>query len=123
MRFNFVLVEDLARRAWRQVGEARMSLRRSMLASVAGQKPRRPQFVRIAKVLCLPACQRHQLCLGFECDRWFSTGTRAIVERSHRAFDHGALDAALDGLMMQSKRPTDRKKRWIFPIGQQYPRS
>jgi hypothetical protein len=25
--------------------------------------------------------------------------------------------------MMQSERPTDRKKRWIFPIGQQYPRS
>ena len=49
--------------------------------------------------------------------------TRAIVERSHRAFDHGALDAALDGLMMQSKRPTNRKKRRIFSIGQQYPRA
>jgi hypothetical protein len=48
---------------------------------------------------------------------------RAIVERSQRAFDHGALDAALDGLMMQPERPTDRKKRWVFPIGQQYPRS
>jgi hypothetical protein len=30
---------------------------------------------------------------------------------SHRAFDYGALDAALDGLMMQSERPTDRKER------------
>jgi len=90
---------------------------------VAGQKPRRPQFVRIAEILCLPAGQRHPPCLGFKRDRWFSTGARAIVARSHRAFDHGALDAALDGLMMQSERPTDRKKRWIFPIGQQYPRS
>jgi hypothetical protein len=33
-----------------------------------------------------------------------------------------ALDAALDGLMMQPERPTDRKKRWVFLIGQQYPR-
>jgi hypothetical protein len=94
-----------------------------MLASVAGQKPRRPQFVWIAKVLCLAACQRYQPCLGFQGDRRFSTGARAIVEPNHRAFEHGALDAALDGLMMQSKRFTDRKKRWIFPIGQQYARS
>ena len=32
-----------------------MSLRGSMLASVAGQKPRCPQFVGIAKFLRLPA--------------------------------------------------------------------
>ena len=49
-------------------------------------------------------------------------GARAIVERSQRAFGHRALDAALDGLMMQPERPTDRKKRRVFPIGQQYPR-
>jgi hypothetical protein len=24
--------------------------------------------------------------------------------------------------MMQPECPTDRKKRWVFPIGQQYPR-
>jgi hypothetical protein len=41
---------------------------------------------------------------------------RALVERSHRAFDHSALDATLNGLMMQSERPADRKKRRIFPI-------
>jgi hypothetical protein len=71
----------------------------------------------------IPACQRYQPRLGFECDRRLPTGARAIVERCHRAFNHGALDAALNGLMMQSERPTDRKKRRIFPIGQQYPRS
>jgi hypothetical protein len=49
-------------------------------------------------------------------------GTRAIVERSHQAFHHGALDAALDRLMVQPQRPADRKKRRIFPIGQQYSR-
>jgi hypothetical protein len=41
---------------------------------------------------------------------------------SHRAFGHGALDAALHGLMMQTQPPTDRKKRRVFPIGQQYRR-
>ena len=99
-----------------------MSLRRSMLAGMAGEKPCRPQFVGIAKVLRFPARQRHQPSLGFERDRRFPTGTRAIVERSHRAFDHGALDAALDRLMMQPECPADRKKRRVFPIGQQYPR-
>jgi hypothetical protein len=39
-----------------------------------------------------------------------SLPARTIVERSHRAFRHGALDAALDRLMMQPECPTDRKK-------------
>jgi hypothetical protein len=34
----------------------------------------------------------------------------------------GAFDAALDRLMMQPERPSYRKKRRVFPIGQQYPR-
>jgi hypothetical protein len=33
-----------------------------------------------------------------------------------------ALDAALDGLMMQSPSPADCKERANFPIGRQYPR-
>jgi hypothetical protein len=100
----------------------RMSLRRSMLASVAGEKPGRPQFVGIAEVLRLPARQRHQPCLGLQRDRRFPAEARAIVKCSHRAFGHGALDATLDGLMMQSESPTDRKKRRVFPIGQQWTR-
>ena len=99
-----------------------MSLRRSMLASMAGEKPGRPQFVGIAEILCLPARQRHQPCLGLQRDRRFPARARAIVERSQRAFGHGALDATLDGLMMQTQRLTNRKKRRVFPIGQQYPR-
>ena len=44
----FFLVEDFAHRALRQTGKARMSLlRRSVLAGMAGEKPRRPQFVGI----------------------------------------------------------------------------
>ena len=104
------------------MGKARMSLRRSVLAGMAGEKPRRPQFMGIAQVLRFPARQRHQPSLGFERDRRFPTGTRAIVERGHRAFDHGALDATLDCLMVKPQRPTNRKKRRILPIGQQYSR-
>jgi hypothetical protein len=121
VRFHLFLVEDLAHRALRQVGKARMPFLRTMLAGVAGQKPRRPQFVGIAKFLCLPARQRHQPCLGFECDRRLPTGARAIVQRYHRAFNHGTLDATLNSLMMQSERSTNRKKRRVFPVGQQYP--
>src|SRR5271168_1423846 len=121
MRLHLFLAEDLAYRALRQIGEACMSLRRPMLASVAGQKSRRPQFVGIAEVLRLSARQRHQPSLGLQRDRRFPAGARAIVERSHRAFGHGAFDAALDRLMMQSERPAYRKKRRALPIGQQYP--
>jgi hypothetical protein len=78
------------------MSKARMSLRRSVLAGMTGEKPRRPQFVRIAQVFRFPARQRYQPSLGFERNRRFPTRTWAIVERSHRAFDYGALDAALD---------------------------
>jgi hypothetical protein len=88
-----------------------MPLRRSILAGVTTQTPRRPQFVRTAEVLRLPASQRHQPGLGFERDRRLPARARAVIERSPRAFNHGALDAALDDLMMQAERPTDRKKR------------
>jgi hypothetical protein len=40
MRLHLLLVEDLAHSALRQMGEARVPLRRSMLASVTDQKPR-----------------------------------------------------------------------------------
>jgi hypothetical protein len=34
--------------------------------------------------------------LGFARDRRLLAVTQAVAERSHRGFDHGALDAALD---------------------------
>ena len=122
VRLHLFPVQDLAHCALRQIGQTCMPFRRSMLASVAGEKSGRPQLVGIAEVLRLSARQRHQPRLGLQRDRRFPAGARAIVERSQRAFGHGALDAALDGLMMQPERPTDRKKRRVFPIGQQYPR-
>ena len=122
VRFDFVLVENLAHRALRQIGKARMPFGRSVLAGMAGEKPGRPQFVGITKVFRLPAGQRHQPCLGFRRDGRLPAGTRAIVERRDRTFDHGALDATLHRLMVQSQRPSDRVKRGVFPIGQQYSR-
>ena len=121
MRLHLLLVENLAHSALRKMGEARVPFRRSMLASVTGQKPRCPQFVRIAQVLRLPARQRHQPRLGFDGDRRLPTRARSIVQRDDRTFHRGPLDATLHGLMMDSKRLAHREKRWLFPITQQYP--
>jgi hypothetical protein len=81
VRFHVFLGEDLTQGALRQVGQARMSLRRSVLAGVVGEKPRRLQFVGVANVLGFPAGQRHQPRLGFKRDRRLLTGPRAVVER------------------------------------------
>jgi len=122
VRLYFFLIQNLADRALRQIGEAQMSFRRSALARVTSQKPGRPQFVRVAELLRLATCQRHQPSLGLERDPRLPAGTRTIVERRHRTFGHGPLDAALDRLMMQPKLPTDGEKRRIAPISQQYSR-
>jgi hypothetical protein len=51
--------------------------------------------------------------------RRLATRARAVVECSHRPFDHSPFDAPLDGLMLQSERPTYRKKRRVLTISQQ----
>ena len=99
-----------------------MSLGRSLRASVAGEKPRRPQFVRIAKILGLAAGEINQPSLGLDREGGLAARARTIIERRQWAFGHRALDAALDGLVMQSEPLAHGKKGWVFPIGQQYPR-
>jgi len=99
-----------------------MPLRRPVLTCMAGQKPRRPQFVRIAEVFRLPTRQRCYPCLGLDRDRRLPARARAIVQRGHRAFGHGPLNAALDRLMVQPKRLAHGKKRRVVPIAQQNPR-
>ena len=99
-----------------------MSFCRPMLARVASQKPRRPQFVGIAEVLGLAAGERDQPCLGLGGDRRLLARPRTIVERRHRTIGQRPLDAALDGLMMHPQSPTHRKERRVFPVGQQHPR-
>ena len=64
VRLDLLLIEDFAQRALSQLGEAGVSLRRPMLARMAGQQPRRPQFVGIAEVLGLAAGEVDNPCLG-----------------------------------------------------------
>src|SRR6266852_5526459 len=66
VRLYLLCVEDLADGALGQPAQARMPLSRSMLAGMAGQKPRRPHLLRIAQFLRLPARQRHYPRLGLD---------------------------------------------------------
>jgi hypothetical protein len=110
VRLHVFLVEDFAHRALHQVGEALMSFRRPLLAGMGGKKPRRPQFVRIAEVLGLAAGEINQPGLGLDRDGGLAASPRAIIERRHWAFGHGALNAALNRLVMQSERLAHGKK-------------
>ena len=94
----------------------------SMLARVTGQKPRRPQFVRIAQVLRLAAGQRDQPCFGLGGDRRLLARPGTIVERRHWTIGQRPLNAALDCLMMHPQSLTHRKERGVLPVSQQHPR-
>jgi hypothetical protein len=95
----------------------------SMLARVTSQKPRRPQFVRIAQVLRLAAGQRDQPCPGLDSDRRLLARPRTIVERGHWTIGQRPLDAALDRLMMHPQSLPHRKEGGVFPVRQQHSRS
>jgi hypothetical protein len=110
VRLYFFLIQNLANRALRQIDEARMSFRRSVLARMTSQKPGRPQFVGVTEVLRPAAPQRHEPSLGLERDPRFQARTRTIFQRSHRTFHDGPLDAASDRLVVQPQRPADREK-------------
>jgi hypothetical protein len=75
-----------------------------VFAGVGGEQPRRPQFMRIAKFLRLAASEINQPSLGLDRDGGLAAWPRAIIERRHWAFGHGALSAALNRLVMQSER-------------------
>ena len=80
VRLDFLLTENLAHCALHQMGETVMPRRRSVLARMPGQQPRRPQFMRIAVLLGLVAGQRHQPGLGFRRDRRLLARSRSVVE-------------------------------------------
>ena len=50
VRLYLSRIEDVAQRALSQLGKAGMPLRRPVLTRMAGEKSRRPQFVRISRV-------------------------------------------------------------------------
>lgn len=70
-----------------------MPLRRSVLASLAGEKPGRPQFMRIAQFLGFAASQRHQPSLGLWGDRW----SRQATPSDHRPKPVRRSDEPSDG--------------------------
>ena len=123
MRLYLLLIEYLAQSALNQLAKAGVPFGGSMLARVTSQKPRRPQFVRIAEFLGLAAGELDNPSLGLGGDRRLPAGPRSIVERRHRAIGQRPLDTALDGLMVRVHSPPHRKKRRVFPVGQQHPRS
>ena len=84
VRLDFLLAEDLTHRALNQLGETFVPRRRSVLARMACQQPRRPQLVRIAVLLGLVARQRNQPSLGLRRDRRLLARSRSVVERRQR---------------------------------------
>ena len=55
-------------------------------------------------------------------DRRFLAGPRPIVERRSRTIGQGPFDATLDSLMVHPDSLRHRKKRLVFPVGEQYSR-
>ena len=97
-----------------------MPRRRSTLARMTGQKPRRPQLVRIAVLLGLIARQRYQPGFRFRRDRRLLARSRSVVEGRQRAIGQCPLDAALDRLMVYAKFLSHGKKRRLLAIGEQH---
>jgi hypothetical protein len=95
---------------------------RSVLASVAGQKSRRPKFGGIAEVLGLPARQRHQPCLLASGVIVSSRPGRArSSSAANRAFGHDAFDAALDRSGDAARAPELPQTKGL-PDRPEYPR-
>src|SRR5205814_8146106 len=99
VRLDCLFTEDLAHRSLDQIGQTRMPRRRSVLARVARQEPRRPQLMWITVVLGLVARQRHQPGFGLRRDGWFLARSRAIVEGCQWAIGQRSLDTAPYRLM------------------------
>jgi hypothetical protein len=84
-----------------RVHQARVPFGGSVLASVAGEQPRGPQFMRITQLLRLPARQRCQPGFRFQRDRRLaerplrakSGPSRGEVEPQHARFSSWVLGA------------------------------
>jgi hypothetical protein len=120
VRLDFLLAEDLAHRALNQPGETFVPRRRSVLACMTCQKPRRPQLMRIAVLLGLVARQRHQPGFRLRRNRWLLARSGSVIERHQRPIGQRPFDAALDRLMMNSHPLCDGKKRWVLAISQKH---
>ena len=117
VRLHLLVGENLANCALRDSPQAGVPRCWTMLAGVASQQPRRPEFVRISHLLGLLAGQRHQPRARFNCDLRLLAGPRTVVERLHDAEPDRARQAALDGLVGHSNRDPNPVTRRIIPIG------
>src|SRR5271166_5001993 len=121
VRLHLLISKDLAHRALRNPHQAGVPRCRTMLAGMAGQQPRRPEFVRMSHVLGLLAGKGHQPRARFHRNFRFSAGPRTVVERRHNAEPRRTRQATLDGLVRHADRSPDRVVRRILSVAQQYP--
>src|SRR5882757_261902 len=120
VRLDFLLAETFTHRALNPIGEPFVPRRRSLLASMACPPPCRPPLVRIAVLLGLVACHRHQPSLGLRRDRRLLARSRSVIECRQRAIGQRPLDAPLHRLVMLAKFLPHREERWFLTVGQQH---
>ena len=125
VRLDFLLTEKLAHGALSQMVRAGdieydpPPVRAR--AHLAGQKPCRPQFMRIAVLLGLVAGQRYQPGpWPPRRDHRLFARSRSVIKCRKRAIGHRSLDAALHRLMMHAKSSSHGKERWLLPIAEQH---
>ena len=120
VRFYFLPIEYVAQRALSQFGKAAVPLCRALLARMAGEESRCPQFVRIPEFLGLAAGEVHNPSLGFGRDRGLLAGPGSIIERRHRAIGQRSLNTALNRLMVHPDVLRHRKKGGVLSVRQQH---
>jgi hypothetical protein len=122
VRLHGMCVENFAYGPLHQFRQAFVPDSRPIFARMASQEARRPQLVRIAKVLRFPTAQRHKPCFGLGCDRRHLAGPRTVTQRCQWAKGRGSLDATLHGLMMHAEQTSHSKEGRVISIGQKHAR-
>ena len=123
MWLYFLPIEYGAQGALSQFGKAAVPLCRALLARMAGEESRRPQFVRIPEFLGLAAGEVHDPSLGLGRDRGLLAGTGSIIERRHWAIGQRSLNTALNRLMVHPHVLRHRKKGGVLSVRQQHSRA
>jgi hypothetical protein len=123
VRLDLVRSQDFAQRPLSEGGEAFVSRPRSLFANVPRQKPRRPQFVRIAKVLGFPASEVDNEAPRLLGDHRLASRPGTVIERRHDPEPLSAAQTSFDRLMRHPDRASNRIKGRRLAIGQQHPRA
>ena len=113
------LGENPANRALRDPRQTGVPRCRTMLAGMAGQQPRSPQFVRVSHVLGLLAGQRDQPRSRWRRDLRLLSRPRTVIERRHDPEAGCACQATLHRLVRHADRSADRILRRVGPVVQQ----